>query len=89
MRTQRRLGVAASCIVTGTGRCIIVGRGSVISPVFAFGTVLLTGDESLTRKEGKDKDESGESSRELHCVGGSENERQRLHRSWVGRKEGP
>lgn len=75
-RTQRRLRVATSPLVIGPriissrGRIALSrGRGwrsgALVRPV-VFATVLLTSDERLTSKDGKDKDKRGESSRELH-----------------------
>jgi hypothetical protein len=81
------LGVAPAPVIggigvvaCGCGRIVVAcGGGGVVVVVLAsvipFSVHLSGGGESLTRKEGNDNDQGGESSRELHCVGCSENEK--------------
>jgi len=87
IESQRRLGVA---VVSSASRIIVsIASRIIVSPVVSPGVVsplvigplvvvplslVRGGSESLTGKEG-DSDQSSESSRELHCVGCSENEK--------------
>src|SRR6266404_3538864 len=68
-KEKRTLG----CLRIATPIVVIVPRCIIVT----------SGDDRLTREEGKDDDQRGENSRELHCV----ESRERLHRSRVGEQK--
>ena len=70
------MSIATAPVVVIIASIVIVIATIIVVPPSAFSVVHLSdGGESLTRKERNDNNQSGESSRELHCVGCSENEK--------------